>query len=279
MLGASLCFALMGVCVKYVVTPPRGAFPAIPVGEVVFWRSVIATVVAGAAGWPERARLGGVAKGMLVTRSLVGLASMYAYFFAISQLKLGDAVLLTYLSPLIVAAMAPFVLGEPVRGAVWVALAIGFAGVWVVEDPSGDVAGAGLVAGLASAFLAASAYVSVKVLSRTDTGSTIVLWFSAIAMLVSGAQVLVQGQWVTPSAAALGGLVGVGVFAAMAQLLMTAAYARSDAARVSVFAYATPIIAYVLGQSLLHETIGWRGATGCALLASAGVLATFLGRR
>ena len=276
MLAASLCFALMGVCVKFVATPPRGAFPAIPVGEIVFWRSGIATIVALAAGWPQRSRLGGVSRRMLVTRSLVGLASMYAYFFAISRLKLGDAVLLTYLSPLVVACMAPFVLGEKAPWTVWLALAVGFAGVWVVEDPTGELAGIGVLAGLASAFLAAGAYVSVKLLSRTDSAFTIVLWFSAIATIVSGVQVAIEGSWVTPDPRALGALAGVGVFAAGAQLMMTRAYTVSAAARVSVFGYATPVIAYVLGQIVLAEAIGWRGAVGCSLLVVAGALATFL---
>lgn len=213
---------------------------------------------------------------MLVTRSLVGLASMYAYFFAISRLKLGDAVLLTYLSPLLVASMAPFVLGEKAPWMVWLALGVGFAGVAVVEEPTGNVAGLGLLAGLASAFLAAGAYVSVKVLSRTDTTSTIVLWFSGIATLVSAVQVAAGGSWVTPAPPAVAALVGVGLFAATAQFLMTRAYSVAAAARVSVFGYATPVIAYLLGQALLAEPIGWRGAIGCGLLVMAGALATWL---
>ena len=282
MLGASLSFALMGLCVKFVATPPRGEFAAIPVGEIVLWRSGIATLIALAVGWPQRRRLAGVAKRMLVTRSLVGLASMYAYFFAISVLKLGDAVLLTYLSPLLVACLAPFVLGEKAPWTVWLALAVGFAGVWVVEQGatagggSGELVGIGVLAGLASAFLAASAYVSVKLLSRTDSAFTIVLWFSAIATVVSGVQVAVQGVWVTPSPRAIVALAGVGIFATVAQLMMTRAYSVSAAARVSVFGYATPVIAYVLGQVILAEAIGWRGALGCALLVLAGALATFL---
>ena len=79
-------------------------------------------------------------------------------------------------------------------------------------------------------------------------------------------------------ARALGGLAAVGLCAAFAQLLMTKAYAVSDAARVSVFAYATPVLAYVLGRAVLAEAIGVRGAVGCSLLALAGLLATYSGR-
>ncbi len=279
MLLASVCFAGMGLCVKLVAD-------AIPVAEIVFFRSLIATAIAAAFGWRDGRRLLGVHRRLLLTRGIVGLASMFAYFYALSSLKLGDAVLLTYLSPLVVAAMSPYVLGERAPPAVWLALAIGFAGVGVVAQPTGgwfrfaDGAGGpsdalpphGVAAGLASAILAASAYVSVKVLSRTDGPATIVLWFSASATVVSGIACL--WQFVVPDAAQLAGLAGVGVLAALAQLLMTRAYAVAAAAEVSVYAFATPVIAYLLGHAVLREPPGWRGTVGAALLALAGLTTT-----
>lgn len=270
MLAASTCFAMMGTCVKYVSD-------AIPVGEVVFFRSAVATVVALGFGWREGRKLLGVNRRMLVTRGLVGLGSMFAYFHAISLLKLGDAVLLTYLSPLFVAAMSPFILRAKPPAAVWIALAIGFAGVWVVAEPGGDLPPIGVASALLSALMAAGAYVSVKFLSRTDGTATIVLWFSALATVVSAVTCLFW--WATPSGTQTLALVGVGVFAAVAQILMTKAYAVGEAAEVSVYGYATPVIAYALGHAILREHPGWRGAIGTALLVVAGIVATVFGRR
>lgn len=270
MLCASLCFALMGLCVKAVAG-------TIPVGEVVFFRSLIATAIAAAWGWNEGRALLGVNRRMLLTRGLIGLASMFAYFYAISLLKLGDAVLLTYLSPLFVASMSPFVLGERAPRAVWLALAIGFAGVWVVAEPGGALPPRGVAAGLASSLLAAGAYVSVKFLSRTDGTATIVLWFSVSATVVSGATCFVW--WVTPDGYQLAWLAGVGVFAALAQLFMTRAYAVARAAEVSVYAYATPVLAYVFGHLVLREAPGWRGFVGTSLLVVAGLTATLFSPR
>lgn len=269
MLAAALSFACMGVCVKLVSD-------AIPVGEVVFFRSLVATLVAAAIGWREGSALGGVNRRMLVMRGLVGLASMFAYFHAIAALKLGDAVLITHLSPLFVALMSPFVLGARAPATTWLALAIGFAGVWVVAEPGGDLPAAGVASALASAVLAAGAYVSVKFLSRTDSTAAIVLWFSAIATVVSCVTCLFA--WVTPNAPQLLALAGVGIFAAIAQILMTRAYAMAEATEVSVYAYATPVFAYSLGHLLLREAPGWRGALGTLLLVLAGVCASVLTR-
>ncbi len=270
MLAAALCFAAMGVCVKFVSAD-------IPVGEVVFFRSLVVTLVAVALGWREGTALLGVNHRMLVTRGLVGLASMFAYFHAIAVLKLGDAVLITHLSPLFVALLSPFVLGARAPVTTWIALGIGFAGVWVVAEPGGNLPPGGVASGLASAVFAAGAYVSVKFLSRTDSTPAIVLWFSAIATVV--ALVTCFFWWVTPSPVQLAALAGTGVFAGIAQLLMTRAYTVAEATEVAVYAYATPVFAYSLGHVLLREPPGWRGAIGTLLLVAAGVFASLLGRR
>ena len=178
MLSASASFALMALFVKRVSHE-------IPEGEVVLFRSVVVLGISLALGARNWRKLAGVARGALVVRGLIGCSSMFAYFYAIHHLRLGDAVLLTYLSPLFVSLMAPWFLGERVPRAVWLALGFGFAGVWVVamgQSGSGESELGGVLAGLASAVLAAGAYVSVRRLARTDDSVTIVVWFSAVSV-------------------------------------------------------------------------------------------------
>src|SRR3954466_1040154 len=116
MLGASASFALMALFVKRVSHE-------IPEGEVVLFRSVMVLAISAALALRRWRALAGVARGTLLVRGLIGCASMFAYFYAIHHLKLGDAVLLTYLSPLFVSLMAPWFLRERVPKAVWLALA------------------------------------------------------------------------------------------------------------------------------------------------------------
>jgi drug/metabolite transporter (DMT)-like permease len=266
MLSASLFFALMAVCVK---TASKQA----PVGEVVFFRSAVTMAIAILFARGRRGALAGVNRRMLITRGLLGTGSMFGYFLAIQLLKLGDATLLQYLSPLFVALMAPLVLGERSTRVIWLALALGFAGVWVVEKPGGAAVPAlGIAAALSGAVFSAAAYVSVKRLAQTDETATIVLWFSAVGTVVS-AVTAVHG-WTDPDLRGWLGLVGAGVTGAIAQILMTRAYAVGGAAQVAVYSYATPVMAYALGQLLLGESPGWQGAAGAGLMVLAGIVAS-----
>ncbi|MFN7973113.1 MAG: DMT family transporter [Acidobacteriota bacterium] len=139
-----------------------------------------------------------------------------------------------------------------------------------VAGPFGEVRGKGVAVALASAFLSAFAYVSVKHLARTDPPETIVVWFSAWATLIAGA--LALPALVVPDRRQLAWLVVTGVAAGCAQLLMTRAYAAGDAARISVYGYATPVVAYALGQIVLRERPGLLGIAGTALVVAAGIL-------
>ena len=272
MLGAALCFALMAICAKSVSK-------TIPVGEVVFARNaVLALVLLVVARARGRGELTGRNRPLLLVRGLVGIASIFAYFWAIFRLKTGDAVLMQNTSPILVALFAPLALGERPGRAVWIALGLGFLGVLVVERGASAFGGAaaapppidGLAAGLVSPLLAAAAYLSVRRLARTDPPLTIVLWFGVIGALASAATLPFAFR--VPAPLELAPLLGVAAFGGMAQILMTGAYAVGEAADVSVFAYAQPLFAYALGQLVLGESPGWQGVAGAALLIAAGVV-------
>lgn len=264
MVGASTFFALMALAAKQVSD-------TIPVAEVVLYRSAIVTLFALAAGWRRGRALLGTNRRVLVARGVLGMTSMFLYFYAIATIRLGDAVLIQYLSPLIVAIMSARLLAERGSRTLWSALALGLLAVALVAQPQGSASPRGIAAALASAFLSAGAYVSVRALSRTDSPETIVLWFSAMATVVAGVATI--PVFVAPRGRVLAALIATGVCAAIAQLLMTRAYAVAEASRVSIYGYATPVIAYLLGQLVLREPPGWRGVTGTALVVAAGLLA------
>ncbi|MEQ1501900.1 MAG: DMT family transporter [Myxococcota bacterium] len=264
MLGASLGFAAMGVLVKRVST-------AIPTGEIVAWRSAVMAVVVTAAAVRSGVSLRPSNLPMLVVRGLIGTGSMWFYFHAIARLPVGDAVLLTYLSPLIVAGLAPYTVGESASPRVWGALGIGLVGVGFVVGPAWSTDHVGLLFALIAAWFAAGAYLSVKVLTRTDPPLSIVWWFSVIGTLAA------SGSWldgVTRATTAQWAALGViGLLGAVAQWCLTRAYAASPAAQVSVYAYATPVFAYGLGL-FTGEVPSWTSVVGAALVVVAGWIAS-----
>ena len=83
-----------------------------------------------------------------------GLALVqWFYFFAIHRLQIGIALLIQYLAPVLVALWARYVLHEPVRRRIWVALALALTGLaLVVEIWSGlSLNTAGVAASLGAA--------------------------------------------------------------------------------------------------------------------------------
>lgn len=264
MIGASLLFALLGTLVKIVAA-------AVPPTEIVVWRSVFTALFVLMIARGSWAALRPVNVPMHLVRGVVGVGSMMLYFTAISRLPLGDAVLLTYLSPLIVAALSPFTVGEHPSKRIWGALGVGIAGVALVVGPAGKEDGIGVLCGLGAAFFAASAYLSVKVLTRTDTATAIVFWFSVIGTL-GGSLALLDGH-APVDGRLLSMLVTIGLLGAAAQWALTRAYASSDAASVSVYAYSTPVFAYLLGLAALGELPRVSSVLGAGAVLLAGVIA------
>jgi drug/metabolite transporter (DMT)-like permease len=120
--------------------------------------------------------------------------------------------------------------------------------------------------------LAAVAYVYVRVATRTEASGSIVFWFSAVSTLAASPSLASGSPW--PAPPMMAALVGVGLVGLLAQLAMTRAYALADAAVVSLYSYATPVLAYALGLVALGELPSVGGVVGVALVALAGAWVT-----
>lgn len=263
MFGASVAFALLGVVVKM-------ASATMPTSEIVLWRSLLSACFVGAAIGARGRSLRPANLRMHAVRAVVGITSMLLYFEAIARLPLGDAVLITYMSPLLVGVASPLV-GERPPPRIWAALALGLVGVAFVAGPAASDDLIGLGCAVVAAFCAAGAYLSVRTLTRTDSSEVIVFWFGVIGTFLA-APTLLQGTAVdSPRTAGL--MVAVGLLGAIAQTLMTKAYAVANAAQVSVVQYATPVFAYALGLVLLHEYPSGAGIVGTMCVALAGFIA------
>ncbi len=93
---------------------------------------------------------------LIAVYGIVGIAAtQWLYFIAIKRLPVGIALLLEFTAPLLVALWARFVMKEPVRRRVWVALALSLSGLAVVAEIWGGLRldGIGVAAGVAAAFV------------------------------------------------------------------------------------------------------------------------------
>ena len=269
MIAASALFASMGVCVKL----GASLFSA---AELVFYRGVIALVLLWGFVLVRRLPLATPHWRAHLWRGLTGSVSLVLYFHAISALPLATAVTLNYTSPLFLALILAFWAGERVRGTLYIALALGLAGVVLLLRPSfaADQWLGGLAA-LASGAGAGMAYFHVRQLGRLGEPEwRTVLYFSLTSALI-GLPWLLASQTVHAVSGNGAWLVlGVGGFGALAQLAMTRAYKRGSTLVSASLAYSTVIFASLFGMLLWDEVLPLSSWLAIGLIVASGLLAS-----
>ncbi len=69
------------------------------------------------------------------TLSALAVLSLFLFTYALTIVPLATAVVLAYLSPIFVTALAPIVLGDTIRWPQWIAIIVSFAGVGLITTP------------------------------------------------------------------------------------------------------------------------------------------------
>jgi drug/metabolite transporter (DMT)-like permease len=241
MILASLSFSLMVACVKLV----RAELDPL---HVVFWRAAIATpmlvipVIRG-----PGFRLG--RRKAFVSRLLFGFIAMTCFYTAAKGLALVDLSLISRLQPILLAVMAPLVLGRDERAqpGVWLAAAIGFSGCALILGPSLAVGTLWGAWALAATFASACAHLSLRRVASADAGMTIVFWFHLGMLGLAALGLGLEGEAPRlPSGPLLWPLLALGLLATAGQLFMTRAYSLERAPVVAAASYSAILFSLLL---------------------------------
>ncbi len=282
LLGAAF-FATMGVCVKYGSAHFNSA-------ELVFYRGVVGCIFLAVIARQQNISLRTQYVGMHVWRSIIGVSSLSAWFYAISKLPLATAMTLNYMSSVWIAA---FIVGGSLinwkpsegqspwsQGPLALTVMAGFAGVIMVLRPTmaQDQIYAGLI-GLMSGFCAAFAYMQVTALGKIGEPETRTVFYFAIGTIVAGlAGMAFMGisTWEWEHAV---WLIPVGIFASLGQLCMTRAYSHGTTLVVANLQYSGIVFAALYSLLLFGDDIPLIGWAGMALITISGMAATLLRAR
>jgi S-adenosylmethionine uptake transporter len=200
---------------------------------------------------------------MHVWRSIVGVASLTAWFYAIAKLPLATAMTLNYMSGVWVAAFlvgGTLIMGRlqdvGARARIVLTVMAGFTGVIMTLRPTieQNQLFAGLI-GLLSGLGAAFAYLQVAALGRVgEPEARTVLYFSVGAAVAGAIGMLFMGTsaWVWPQAL---WLLPIGVLAALGQLCMTRAYSQGATLVVANLQYSGIVFAALFGMVLFGDQI------------------------
>jgi S-adenosylmethionine uptake transporter len=281
MLLASFLFAAMGVCVKL-------ASDLYSTSEIVMYRGIIGIVILG-----TMIRLqGGSFKTTMplahLWRCVVGVASLWLWYYTIAALPLATAMTLNYLSPIWIALWL-FTHGwwhrkNHVEWPLILAVGFSFVGVTCLLQPAfhANQLVPALVA-IGSSVLTAMAYMQVRKLGLAGEPENRVVFYFACMNFVAGLGGHVAGagwSWTpldTPRGALL--LLGIGVFATAAQVAMTRAYRVGKTLVVANLQYSGIVFSSIWGVLLFADSFDWLSWLGMAVIVLSGVAATFYNTR
>ena len=272
---SAFLFALMSAMVRYVGD-------AVPVGQVVFFRSACAIIpVVVIYAWRRE-----LAAALRTSRplghfgrGLIAAGGMFFSFAALARLPIVDVTTISFVSPLITVALSAWFLKERVRIYRWSAVVVGLAGVIVMLWPhldlaryTGDASSAaafGALFAFAGAFTSAASVVQTRRLTDTETTSSIVLYFSLFCT-VGGLLTLPLG-WAVPTAPQLAALVTIGMIGGFSHILLTESYRYAPASLLAPLDYTALLWAFIIGYWAFGELPTATVIIGAPIVVGAGL--------
>lgn len=170
-------------------------------------------------------------------RSIAGSAGVLCAFYALTHLPISTALTLSNTVPVWVTLLAWPALGQRPARAVWLAIAVGLAGIVLIQRPAAGGDRWAALAAVGNALCTAVAMIGLNRLGGLDaravvthfsgvsTVVTLLVLFSTAPRAAGGA----IADWTTATV-----LAGVGLAGTLGQLAMTRAFALGTPARVSV---------------------------------------------
>ncbi|UGQ47110.1 DMT family transporter [Massilia endophytica] len=284
MLFASFMFAAMGVCVKLA----SGLYST---SEIVMYRGVVGITILSCMIWFQGGTLRTrFAMGHL-WRGVVGVVSLWMWFYAIAKLPLATAMTLNYMAPIWIAVWL-FTHGwwHKRKGVEWpltVAIFMSFVGVTLLLQPAfhANLLFDALIA-LGSSVLSAMAYMQVRKLGLAGEPEYRVVYFFSVMNLLAGAGGHVAeaggGPVVWHSLNNTYGfllLLGIGLCATAAQMAMTRAYRVGKTLVVANLQYTGIVFSSVWGVLVFSDTFDWHSWLGIGIILASGMAATFYNTR
>jgi len=210
-------------------------------------------------------------------RSLIGLAAMYGFFYAIAHLKLSNAMVFTYSSPIFIPLIAWLFLKEKITTAMLCAAGLGFIGVFCVAKPDQGLLNWISIIGIASSLFASMAFVTVRALTKTEPPERIVFYFCLIGSLIS--VIPMFWVWRPYHLHELFFLIAAGVLANVSQIFMSHAYRLAPAGQIAPVNYMAIIFAGIWGFLLWNEIPDLYSIIGFCIILLAILLCSPLTQR
>jgi drug/metabolite transporter (DMT)-like permease len=267
MCSAVTLFACLDTTAKYL-----GGHFGVPTSEIMWVRfvgqAVLMILILGPRAVPDLLKTKRL--GLQLMRSLFMAATTGLNFLAVQYLRLDQTISVTFLAPLVVAALAGPLLGEYVGWRRALAIVVGFAGVLIVVRPGFVEFHPAFLASLVAMLSYALFMIVTRKLSGVDP-PLVTLFYALLVGIVLGAFLAVP-EWVWPTGvleclllAVTGALGGTGHY------LLIHAYRLAPASSVSPFLYFQLLSMIALEHIVFNESPDLWTLIGSGVVIASGI--------
>jgi S-adenosylmethionine uptake transporter len=255
----------------------KGLVMAIGVYNTMFWRSIIATLLAGAVWLVFRQRRPTrEAMRLHIVRGTVATVMALLFFWGLARVPMAQAIALSYIAPLLALGLAALLLHERVSRVAVVASLVAFGGVGLIligqsRAALGHDAFVGAVAILVSAFCYAWNIILMRQQSLAADPIEIVFFQSLIVAILLA---VAAPRFAAPFP---GGhmleLIGAAILTTTSLGILSWAYARAPASYLAPTEYTSFLWATFFGYVVFGEIVSLWTIAGAALIVGGCIAA------
>ncbi|WP_299817830.1 DMT family transporter [uncultured Jannaschia sp.] len=264
MMGAVASFTLMAVA-------GRAVSSELDTFELMLYRSIIGIVLvlAGATLFGRLPDIRTRRLGLHLARNLSHFVGQNLWFLALTLIPLAQVFAMEFTTPLWVALAAPLFLSERLTRTKAAVAVAGFAGIMIIVRPSLS----GIAPGQAAAALAAIGFagsaILTKILTRTESITSILFWLTAMQAGMGLVAAGYDGAITLPSSTLWPWLLVIGMAGLSAHLCLTTALSYAPASFVMPFDFLRLPVAAITGALVYSEPFDPVILAGAALILAA----------
>lgn len=263
-----LCFAICDVLTKYLTA-------RYPVTEVMAVRYIASMLILFLFVFPNKGTRLWRANNpkVLLFRGLLMCVGSITVSYALKLMPLGETIALIYLSPFLVIAMSVPILGEKVSKLGWAMTIMGFCGVLLVLNLSGDLNPVGVACAIVNAICIAIFHIVTRKIAGTESNMTMLFFVNASGTVVfTLVAIPTLGDTQMPDLFDGAMMLLLGTMASIAHGLFSAAYREAPASLLAPINYVHLIWAALLSWLIFdHIPNAWTFA-GIGLILVSGVV-------
>ncbi|PHS76223.1 MAG: hypothetical protein COB59_11130 [Rhodospirillaceae bacterium] len=202
--------------------------------------------------------------------SMLAVLSLYLFTYSLGFMPLATAIVLAYLSPIFVIAMAPLMVGEKIGRLQWAAVVVSFIGVILITSPDISVVGGVIVLPIMVALIIALRDVIIRRHIASESILALSVMVHALTVILAG--FAFEPTWLVVESSQMWLYAASGVTVAAGATGMIAAMRFGDVASLSSIKYSCVLWAALFGWIFFDEFISLFGVIGGVLIIAGGVL-------